>query len=682
MDKIIRFVSVNCLLIWILLGTAGSVSAQRFEWVRGYAAGENVAIVGSVTDSVGNLYILGSMNRNSCWENGSRLLPIVPQGGPDNGDVLIAKVSPEGDLVWHKVIHGNYTWSTPHDIKPLGDTAFACLVTMPLATTDYYLYYLDTMIHSGRTIWDPNSGDTVPWPDYPMSAVGVGLRCLALITFDFDGGVLEQHFLQMSFLKRDGEDIFYVIPPNAGANTFLNTSVPENPSFAIDSEGNIYLSRRVNDYTSGGPYNGGNYSLAEGTISAVKFWCDGRMVGVVPTDSALASSPQILKFAPHFDTLTNSRYVFLNECNCLVYTHLKIDDANRLFLLGDIRPYNNCNILVEDMTISIGANHHAAKSFLVQYDSLMNPEHLVCLRDSIVDTTQYKGTYMFHDFEFDTDSNLLFITGSAKRNVVGDTISNNSFYVLDDSVTSLQRNTFVLILEKENLHMRNYGQLSTSNRSNSETFLGASEQFVCNNNRIFLQYIYYGEIRFPNSIRETPTLYTPGIGLAVFDYRGDLIFGFDYVSYSLQNIPGSIALNDSVLYLTNRLASDATFGDIHVPSRGEYFACIAKYTDSMFMSSYERPRDTSIVVEVVQEELTVVRYPNPTTGRLTLVMNGRPLREAYVAGMDGIAQPLPVAAIGNGIYCADLTGRPDGTYILVLVADDKHAYRCNVILQH
>ena len=83
-----------------------------------------------------------------------------------------------------------------------------------------------------------------------------------------------------------------------------------------------------------------------------------------------------------------------------------------------------------------------------------------------------------------------------------------------------------------------------------------------------------------------------------------------------------------------------------------------------------------------QEELTAVHYPNPTTGRLTIEMNGRPLREAYVAAMDGVAQPLPVTALGGSRYAADLTGRPDGTYVLVLVADDHRAYRCTVILQH
>ena len=142
-------------------------------------------------------------------------------------------------------------------------------------------------------------------------------------------------------------------------------------------------------------------------------------------------------------------------------------------------------------------------------------------------------------------------------------------------------------------------------------------------------------------------------------------------------------IKDSLLYLVNRLSSDATFGNIHVPSRGAYFACIAKYVDTSFMTPYVRrvTEDTTIRVDVVQEEWTRVLYPNPTSGRVTVVMNGRPLRELYVAGMDGIAEPLPFSAIGDGRYAADLTDRPDGAYVLVMVSDDEHAYRSTVILQ-
>ena len=662
-------------LVSVLLFLGNVMGQGRFEWVRGYAPGEHVCIVGSVTDSVGNLYILGSFNFESRWENGELIMPITPHNGAQNGvNTLIAKISPEGEMVWKKVIHGNAYLSQPHDIKAVGDTAFACLVTMPLATDyNWYLYYLDTLVEPN---WDPK-------PDYPMSAEGVDYRCLALITFDFDGNVLEQHFLQMSYLDRYGEDVYYV---SGGANDFLSTNIPAYPSFDIDDEGNVYLCRYMSDKTLCGP--GRYYTLWDGDISAVKFWCDRRPIGTIPIDSTKNANSQLLKFAPHLDTLLVNRFVYQNDSIFYsAYTHMKTDEMNRLILLGDIqgvsRGGTNYFDSANTMGISMYRNHHAVKSFIIRYDSLFNPERLVCFRDSIIDSSRYRGTYFFHDVGFDSDSNLMFVTGSAKRNSVGDTSSAHSFFVLSDSVTSLRHNSFVLILNKDEMSLRDYGQLSTSNRSNSETYLGAPEQFVCRNNRIFLQYIYYGRIKFPNATFQTPNLQVPGIGLAIFDYRGKLISGFDYASYSMGNQPGPMVMRDSTLYLINKLSSDATFGDIHVPSRGDYFACIAKYVDTAFMTPYVRrvTEDTTIRVEVVQEEWTRVLYPNPTSGRVTVVMNGRPLRELYVAEMDGIAEPLPFSAMGDGRYAADLTGRPDGAYVLVMISDDKHAYRSTLILQ-
>ena len=194
-------------IVFTLLMGIMPAYAQRFEWAKGFASGENVAVIGSVVDSVGNLYILGSINFNTCWENGSRLLPITPYGyARDNGDVLIAKISPEGNLVWHKVIHGEASNSIPHDIKLIGDTALACLVTMPLASESGYLYYLDTLVKKG--------GDGI-YPDYPMSGLYIATgssTVTALITFDFDGNVLEQHFLWMSYLDYNGDDIVMTYP--------------------------------------------------------------------------------------------------------------------------------------------------------------------------------------------------------------------------------------------------------------------------------------------------------------------------------------------------------------------------------------------------------------------------------------------------------------------------------------
>ena len=53
----------STLLLALLALTAFTVRAQHFDWAEGYSStGENGFIKGTVTDSAGNLYILGAFS--------------------------------------------------------------------------------------------------------------------------------------------------------------------------------------------------------------------------------------------------------------------------------------------------------------------------------------------------------------------------------------------------------------------------------------------------------------------------------------------------------------------------------------------------------------------------------------------------------------------------------------------
>ena len=67
------------LLFVVLVLGVGGLRAQHFEWAKGYSSGqEGNRIVGSVTDSLGNLYILGQFRNTAAWDGGSHLLPMAP----------------------------------------------------------------------------------------------------------------------------------------------------------------------------------------------------------------------------------------------------------------------------------------------------------------------------------------------------------------------------------------------------------------------------------------------------------------------------------------------------------------------------------------------------------------------------------------------------------------------------
>ena len=93
-------------IIAILIVSALSVQAQRFEWAKGYTVSQNSyrSIVGGITDSLGNLYILGHCDASSVWDGAEYVLPSINKTAKDlPNSVLIAKINTEGEIAWKKV---------------------------------------------------------------------------------------------------------------------------------------------------------------------------------------------------------------------------------------------------------------------------------------------------------------------------------------------------------------------------------------------------------------------------------------------------------------------------------------------------------------------------------------------------------------------------------------------------
>ena len=127
---------------------------------------------------------------------------------------------------------------------------------------------------------------------------------------------------------------------------------------------------------------------------------------------------------------------------------------------------------------------------------------------------------------------------------------------------------------------------------------------------------------------------------------------------------------DSILYLSNYLVSDATFGDIHVPAWTSN-ACVAKYVDTSFMTPYVPP-----TVHILQADSTTVRlYPNPVRGRLRIDTGGEPVKTACLLSLQGLRTPLNVD--GNRV---DLTGCPTGVYLLEITTHNNKYHQKIIIL--
>ncbi|MCQ2261448.1 MAG: hypothetical protein MJZ77_08680, partial [Bacteroidales bacterium] len=189
----------NIFFLLLLLLAAVPLRAQspsgHFEWVRTYtgiqispAYGFN-EIVGSAVDSLGNLYIAGHFTYEGILDADANTY-LYPDSlyASAHRFIVIAKFSPSGEMLWHKVIIDQ---SASHDedcylrdMKMVGDSSIMVAVDIPVPYQGIpykTVYYLDTLVQNQNYF---HSTDSI-WPT----------RNNAFITFDFDGNVTEQHFV-------------------------------------------------------------------------------------------------------------------------------------------------------------------------------------------------------------------------------------------------------------------------------------------------------------------------------------------------------------------------------------------------------------------------------------------------------------------------------------------------------
>ena len=665
-------------VLLVLGGAAGQngSSTGHFDWAKGYGSAvpnSLSCIKGTVTDSLGNLYILGQFRNDAEWD-GERILPMTPYGpacSPTN--VLIAKISPSGEMVWKKVVHGNDgNQARADDIKPLGDTGFAVMFYFsphgPNLANTRYLYWLDTLYTSEYYPFNPYQ-----YPDRRFSDV----VCNAYVAFDFDGNVKEQHFLERSYVDSAGNDLMWQPWSNPDSLRLLRMQYLQYVTFDVDSAGNIYICRKsVDSY-------GSDYQASEGTLTAVKFWVDHRMVG----ECSLEHRPQewyphLLKFSPHFDTLLENRYVIQKSDNSYFYEtpqFIQIDKKNnQVFLIANLSPIQQTdNILFIDTTLGLSYTHTSRNQmlgFLTIYNSTIQPLALIYLTDSVIDNnSSIYSNIVYHGLAFDYDSNLFFVAASTGRGYNGDT---NHYYSMlqyrgetlqlknDAFFMSFIRNTYPPILYS-------YGRVPSIGGSE----VGPSSQLGgtpgCGNNRLFLQSHYLGGIRHPNSFIDYHNTQEKGRGFVSFDYQGHCIGGADYNALGYNNRIECLSYRDSTLYLMNFLHSDAVFGDIHVSPYCD-FVCIAKYVDASFMTPYVyTPQEGGEHVDLT-ENTPCTLYPNPVRDKLYVSMD-EPVVEASVMTLTGIKKQIPFN--GNML---DIASLQPGVYILEIVTN-QHIYRHKII---
>lgn len=644
------------LIIAMSFALAQSVSAQRFEWAKGYTVLDHREeyIESAATDSLGYLYILGRCDASSVWNDTEYITPSINRPTKDFPlDALIAKISTEGEMVWKKVVYCQRENAYPMDMIKLGDTAIACMIYFGPPTIANYTYFLDTLLFG--------------FSDYPIDVRHLNSSGItAFLVFDFDGNIIEQHYLWITYTDADGNDI---------SITYPNDTIPwlggrgyQEASFDLDSEGNIYVSRRAYDLCSADSI----CSVENGAIHGMKFWVDRRLAGEYRIEGERKLDEfQILKFSPNFDTLLACRYVTQRRVGPLgsyaLASKIKTDRQGNVYYLNTLelgRPDTFNYILfdsISDVSHSWRGKENSIVSYLVKYNTDLNTKWVIAFND-IINIPDRPVKMCVWDYTIDEDSNLVFIYPFSLRSTYRDTVNMFSTLTYHGRILDLKGGAFFCAFENVDSNpppLHSYGEVP------SKYAEGSKPGGICKNNRVFLQSMHGGGITLPSQTITHGT-YEDGYALTVFDYSGRVIDGIDYgvVSRNVNHYAGPTVLHDSVLYLCTLLSSSAQFGDISFPVYGEANV-IAKYVDTAFMHLYVRPTHGISTVSAVAPRV----YPVPATDRLHFdcPAGGVPTAVAAIS-LSGWRMPLTATASSADVSCL-----APGVYILeITTAKDKY----------
>ena len=551
--------------------------AQQFEWAKSYYGyGDEYVNIprGLVADSEGNTYRLMQVSR------GGTLDGVDPFEGITNYNysMLLVKMSPDGQHLWHRIINpwerGVDTFGvTVHDLRMLGDTALMMMVDMslPLTIVSYgtpqvqtKLYYLDTLLTSSETLMPTDS--IYHW------------WVTAFITMGLDGSLLEQHFLQVTYLDSVGQ------PVRMGQKLYGDGLAAEH--FDVDSRGNIYIVRHTQDDAFSGL---DPMYFYDGALSGYRFMVDGtQFLTHIPPYPTGWWNHQVLKFSPHFDSLLDASYL-AGDAPWVDPINTPWMDIKSFDIHEDDQLYFTFNIKVEHDSIPIARSNGLALQVdtlslawgtdcMLRLDTGLNANLLMQFN-----CVPYDGGYPSVGLSatcVDTATESLFVLGVAGTD--GFIGNDNPHQIVYRGDTLDNRNdAFWLRVGIDDGRYLSYGRMHSS--------WGASKgglSIAARNNRVFAQVAYSGSVFFADTLLTTQSAFETGLALAQWDYDGNEVTIYPFHCTHSNSQAGHLLLTDTAVFVTgNSFSSPTTFGDIFC-GNGQY---IAKLVDTSMRSPYVYP---------------------------------------------------------------------------------------------
>ena len=508
-----------------------------------------------------------------------------------------------------------------------------------------YVYYFDTLLTS-------DDGYLMPTDSIYMGSV------TAFVTFNLDGNILEQKFLQIAYEDTLGNIIRYPAFVNESYERIYN-DVFYFSQFTIDNEGNIIMVRYADDHVHIScdtcTNNAHTMSVANGEIGALKILVDGfpRHTWYPPYRTS-QHNVQLLKFSPGFDSLLAATY-FLNDSNN-AYAEAFVATTE---YINSIETDNEGNIYFDMMhvgfpsipiynsdTMYFGGS---AMSCCVKYNPQLKP-----VKKYTIESGDYYSRYSHI-----TPEGELYMFCTSFWIDISRTLP-PYFMVYRGDTLDVDHESFWIRIDTADGRMLAYGKVPSTVES---LMNGLHPQYTVANNRVFAQVRYWGSIEAPDTCIQLDEIEQRSIGLMQWDTDGHILSLKDFGAHTMNDGGSQIHLVDSIVYLTGLVFGGATFGSWQVEASDAGVAYIAIYVDTSLMHPYvySDPRQPQYIEW--EQDLTL-----PLTDTLVMLTatatSGLPVGyscdDSTVAlVVDGVLQPLRV---GTATVTATQGGSTYGYY--------------------
>ena len=551
------------------------VYAQHFEWAKSYAGPGRMRqeMIGSTTDAEGNIYFL-SMFTGGAGINGVSFAP--PQLTTSQICTVLGKLSPMGELLWHKTLASSYLHCMPKGLAKSSDSTLMLAASFRLpfnngvtSSEHNYVYYFDMLL---------TEDDGYLMPTDSIYSYDV----TAFVTFDLDGNLLESHFLQMAYEDTLGnvfrEQVFLE------SYERIRTSAFDVERFTVDHAGNIIVGRSAYESVSVlcdtcNPMRHYSVTLEDGGIGALRIVVDGELRHTWhPTHRSHHNNVLLFKFSPGFDSLLAATYV-LDSTDAYAETlDTTIAILGQLNSIGTDSEGNIYIDLLHGFFPSIPiANSESRRISSEAMSSCLkyNPQlHLVNLYEMEAEYTLVRSQitevgelYLFY--------NPFYIGYTPDYNPSHPAVYRGDTLDLNDLA-------FWIRLDAADGRLLAYGKAPSTVKT---FFNGHHPSYAFVNNRVVAQVKYWETIEAPGT---AINLGVPdfGLGLMQWDTEGHVLGFKDFDAHAPDDYGGQTHVVDSAVYMTGGVFAGATFGTTQVEPSEDGASYIAKYVDTSLMHPY------------------------------------------------------------------------------------------------